>query len=69
MSPHAAASGTYDLPIGGPTTLVVYEAAARPAVVRITDTVELIGGTTLDLATVSSGTVRLGGTDIGDLRR
>ena len=66
---NAAASGTYDLPIGGPTTLVVYEPAARPVGVRITDTVELIGGTPLDLATVSSGTVRLGGTDIGDLRR
>jgi hypothetical protein len=66
---NAAASGTYDLVIGGPTTLVIYEPAARPLIVKITDRVEFVGGTTLELATVSSGTVRLGGADIGDVRR
>jgi hypothetical protein len=66
---NAAATTTYDLPIDGPTTLVIYEPAARPLIIKITDTVEFIGGTTMDLATVSSGTVRLGGADIGDLRR
>jgi len=66
---NTAASGTYDLPVGGPTTVVIYEPAARPFGVTITDTVRLAGGSTLDLATVSSGTLHLGGADIGDLRR
>jgi hypothetical protein len=66
---NTAASGTYDLPVGGPTTVVSYEPAARPFGVTITDTVRLAGGSTLDLATVSSGTLHLGGADIGDLRQ
>jgi hypothetical protein len=66
---NTAASGTYDLPVAGPTTVVIYEPAARPFGVTITDTVRLAGGSTLDLATVSSGTLHLGGADIGDLRR
>jgi hypothetical protein len=66
---NVAATTTYDLAIDGPVTLIIYEPAARPPAVKITDTVEFIGGATLDLATVSSGTLRLGGTDIGDLRR
>jgi len=66
---NTAASGTYDLPIPGPTTVVIYEPAARPFGVTIADSVEFAGGTTLDLATVSSGTLHLGGADIGDLRR
>jgi hypothetical protein len=66
---NTAASGTYDLPIGGPTTVVIYEPAARPFGVTLADSVGLAGGTTLDLATVSSGTLHLGGADIGDLRR
>ena len=66
---NTAASGTYDLPIGGPTTVVIYEPAARPFGVTLTDSVEFAGGTRLELATVSSGTLHLGGADIGDLRR
>jgi hypothetical protein len=66
---NAAGSGTYDLAIDGPTTLVIYEPAARPSTVTVSQTVQLTGGSTLDLATVSSGTLRLGGADIGDLRR
>jgi len=65
---NAAASATYDLTIDTPTTLVIYEPAARPANVQIGQTIELAGGS-LELASVSSGTVRLHGTDIGDLRR
>jgi hypothetical protein len=64
-----AATATYDLTIDGPTTLVIYEPTARPATVRIDQTVEFTSGTTLDLASVSSGTLRLHGTDIGDSRR
>ena len=64
-----AASGTYDVPVAGPTTVVIYEPGARPFGVTINDTVRLAGGSTLDLATVSSGTLHLGGADIGDLRR
>ena len=65
---NAAASATYDLTIDTPTTLVIYEPAARPANVQIGRTIELAGGS-LELASVSSGTVRLHGADIGDLRR
>ena len=65
-----AATATYDLTIDGPTTLVIYEPAARPAGrAGIDRTVEFAGGGTLDLATVSSGTLRLHGADIGDTRR
>ena len=63
------ASGTYDLPITGPTTVVIYEPAARPFGVTITDSVGLPGGTALDLVSVSSGTLHVGGADIGELRR
>jgi len=66
---NAAATATYDLAIDGPTTLIIYEPAARPPDVRISQTVELGSGGTLDLASVSSGTVRLRGADIGDTRR
>jgi len=66
---NTAASGTYDLPIGGPTTVVIYEPSARPFGVTISDTVRLAGGSTIELASVSSGTLHLGGADIGDLRR
>jgi hypothetical protein len=66
---NAAATATYDLTIDGPTTLVIYEPAARPPDVRIGQTVELPGGGALDLVTVSSGTLRLRGADIGDARR
>ena len=66
---NTSGSGTYDLPIDGPTTVVIYEPAARPFGVTLADSVGLAGGTTLDLATVSSGTLHLGGSDIGDLRR
>ena len=61
---NAAAAATYEVPVGVPTTLVIYEPAARPANVRIERSVELAGGTSLDLASVSSGTLRLHGTDI-----
>jgi hypothetical protein len=67
---NAAASTSYDLAVDGPTVLVIYEPAARPLIVKITQTVEVLGAAwTLDLATVSSGTVRVGGADLGDLRR
>ena len=66
---NAAATATYDLTIDGPMTLVIYEPAARPANVTITQTVDIVGGGSLDLASVSSGTLRLHGADIGDLRR
>ena len=64
-----AATATYDITIDGPTTLVIYEPSARPANVRVDRTIELAGGGSLDLASVSSGTLRLRGTDIGDTRR
>ena len=66
---NAAAGATYGLTIGGPTTLIIYEPAARPANLRVSQTVELAGDGSLDLATVSSGTLELHGTDIGDTRR
>ncbi|MEA2660528.1 MAG: hypothetical protein QOH08_100 [Chloroflexota bacterium] len=66
---NAAASTTYDIAIDRPTTLVIYEPAARPASVRIDQTAELGSGASLGLATVSSGTLRLHGADIGDTRR
>ena len=66
---NAAATTTYDVPLTGPTTIVVYEAAARPPDVPLTRTVQLTGGLTLDLADVTFGTLRLRGADIGDTRR
>jgi 4-amino-4-deoxy-L-arabinose transferase-like glycosyltransferase len=66
---NAAATTTYEVPIAGPTTIVIYEPAARPPDLRVTRTVEIIGGLTLDLADVTSGTLRLRGADIGDTRR
>jgi hypothetical protein len=66
---NTSASGTYDLPVTGPTTIVIYEPAARPFGVKLGDTIVLPGGSTLDLTTVSSGTLHVGGADIGDLRR
>jgi hypothetical protein len=66
---NAAATTTYDLTIDPPSTLIIYEPAARPATVRISQTVDLGSGGMLELATVSSGTLHLGGADIGDLRR
>ena len=66
---NAAATTTYDVPITGPTTIVIYEPAARPPEARVTRTVELTGGVTLELADVTSGTLRLRGADIGDTRR
>jgi hypothetical protein len=66
---NTAATTTYELSIDGQVTLVIYEAPARPATVQISQTVDLGAGGTLELATVSSGTLRLGGADIGDLRR
>jgi hypothetical protein len=66
---NTVASGTYDLPVPGRATVIIYEPAARPFGVTIGESVELAGGATLDLVTVSSGTLHLGGADIGDLRR
>ena len=66
---NAAATMTYELPISGPTTLVVYEPTARPIVDRATRVVTLAPGISIELVDVLSGTVRLGGTDYGDLRR
>ena len=65
---NAAATATHGLPIDGPTTIVIYEPAARPLDVRAARTVELGQGITLQLAEVPSGTLRLGGSDIGDAR-
>jgi hypothetical protein len=64
-----AATPTYDLTIDGPATLVIYEPAARPPNVRISQTVGVVGVWSLELASVSSGTLHLHGADIGDLRR
>ncbi|MDP9321920.1 MAG: hypothetical protein M3P16_12570, partial [Chloroflexota bacterium] len=66
---NAAATATYDLTIDGPTTLIIYEPAARPASVPISQVVDLGAGGALDLATVSSGTLRLRGADIADTPR
>ena len=66
---NATASATYDLTIDTPTTLVIYEPAARPANVQVTQMVGVAGAWTLEFASVSSGTLRLYGSDIGDLRR
>jgi len=64
-----AATTTYDLVVDRPTTIIVYEPAARPEGLTITQRVEFTDGGRLELATVSSGTLRLGGADIGDARR
>ena len=66
---NAAATATYDLTIDGPTTLIIYEPAARPPSVPISQVVDLGTGGGLDLATVSSGTLRLRGADIRDTPR
>ena len=65
----ATATTTYDLPIGGPTTIVIYEPAARPPDLPVTRTIDLGRGVTIELADVTSGTLRLRGADIGDTRR
>ena len=65
----AASTASYDLPVSGPTTLVVYEPAARPAQSGAARVVTLAHGVTLELIDVPAGTVRLHGTSYGDLRR
>jgi hypothetical protein len=67
-SSNAAATATYGLALDGPATLIIYQPAARPAGVPMSRTVEFAGDGSLDLATVSSGTLELHGTDIGDVR-
>lgn len=66
---NVGATTTYDVAIDGPTTIVIYEPAARPPDVRATQVVELEGGITLELADASPGVLRLRGSDIGDVRR
>ena len=66
---NSASAGSYDLSISGPTTLVVYEPAARPALGGAARVVTLGPGVSLELIEVPSGTVRLRGTSYGELRR
>lgn len=66
---NAAATAMYDVRIEGPTTIVVYEPAARPATAGASRAVTIAPGVTVELIDVSSGTLRLRGTDLGDLRQ
>ena len=66
---NAAARASFGLRLDAPTTIVIYESAARLQSGTASRSVTVAPGITLELVDASPGVVRVGGPDLGDLHR
>jgi len=66
---NAAARTSFSLRLDAPTTIVIYEPAARALGGAASRSVTVTTGITLDLVDAVSGAIKLGGPDLGDLGR
>jgi hypothetical protein len=66
---NAAARTSFSLRLDAPTTIVIYEPAARALGGAASRSVTVTAGITLDLVDAVSGAIKLGGPDLGDLGR
>ena len=66
---NATARASFGLRLDAPTTIVIYEPAARVQGAAASRSVTVAPGITLELVDAPAGTVRVGGPDLGDLGR